>query len=214
MTKLESIRKTFVPPIVATIIAIGLVADWTSAEAADRAVAAVISQNHEPGIDENSEVIDLENATVRFQVRFLGTARVIGYFDRFFGKLMYNPDSENGSVDMQIDVKSNNTNDESRDEFLRGPTFFNAERYPQITFTNSHLIYGEDGLVQISGDLSLHGMTRAVVFEVGPVYTEQGFDSGGIQAILTINRSDYGLDSIASIISDEMEIIIAMQANS
>jgi polyisoprenoid-binding protein YceI len=199
MTKLESIRKIFVPPIIATVIAIGLVSYWTPAEAS---------------FDQKVEVIDLGNTTVRFQVRFLGMARVIGYFDRFIGKLMHDPASETGSVDMHIDVSSINTSDDARDEFLRGPTFFNAERYPQITFTNSQLIYGEDGLEQISGDLSMHGMTRTVIFEVEPVDPDKGDHSGEIQAKVTINRSDYGLNSMTPFISNEVEIVIAMQANS
>lgn len=173
----------------------------------------VAGQAFEPDLEPIPEVINLGNASVRFQVRLFGLARIVGHFERFFGRLVNSADRESGSVRMHIDVSSVNTNDESRDEFLRGPAFFDTERYPQITFTNSHLIHGEDGLEQIVGDLSLHGATRPVVFDVEPMGSAQAYDASSYQAKVTIKRSDFGLDSLRPIISDEVEIIVAMQAN-
>jgi polyisoprenoid-binding protein YceI len=173
----------------------------------------VASQAAGPGPGPEHEVIDLGNATVRFQVRVFGVVRVGGHFERLIGKLVNHVARESGSVNMCIDVSSINTRDETRDEFLRGPAFFNAERYPQITFSNSRLIIGEDGLEQIVGDLGLHGTTRPVVFHVEPVGSVQGTSTISYQAKVTIKRSDFGLLALRPIVSDEVEITVAMQTN-
>lgn len=162
---------------------------------------------------QTAEVIDLGNASVRFQVRVLGLAQIVGRFERLSGELVSGAERESGSVRMCIDVNSVNTNDELRDALLRSSTFFDTERYPQITFSRSRLIYGKDGPEQIVGDLSLHGTTRPVVFDVEPVVPAEAYDASHYRAIATIKRSDFGLDALRPIVSDEVEIIVAMQAN-
>ena len=177
------------------------------------ALVPVAAQTTEPNPESEHEVLDLGNASVRFQVRVFGLIRVGGHFERLIGKLVNHADRETGRIHMCIDVSSINTRDEIRDEFLRSPAFFNTERYPQITFSNSRLVLGKDGIEQIVGDLSLHGMTRPVVFNVEPVGSAQGMDTISYQAKVTIKRSDFGLLSLRSIVSDEVEIIVAMQSN-
>ena len=177
------------------------------------ALVPVAGQATEPDSGPGLEVIDLGNASVRFQVRVFGLVRVGGHFERLIGKLVNHADRETGSVHMCIDVSSINTRDETRDEFLRGPAFFNTDRYPQITFSNSRLVVGEDGLEQIAGDLRLHGTTRPIVFHVEPVGSAQGTGTSSYQAKATIKRSDFGLVSLRPIVSDEVEITVAMQAN-
>ena len=173
----------------------------------------VASQAFEADFEPEYEVINISNASVRFQVRLFGLARVVGHFGRFFGKFVNNADWETESVHMHIDVSSINTNDNSRDEFLRSATFFDAERYPLIIFSNTRLIHDKDGLKQIAGDLSLHGTTRQVVFDVESASSGNELDARGFQAKVTIKRSDFGLNSMRPIVSDEVEIIVAMQSN-
>jgi len=173
----------------------------------------VVGQASEPPLGPAAEVIDLGNASVRFQVKLFGLARIVGHFDRLNGKLVKSDDRQTGSARMRIDVSSVNTNDDWRDELLRGPTFFDAERYPQITFSSSRLILGGNGPEQIVGDLSLHGTTRSVVFDVAPVGRAHIYDVDSYQAIATIKRSDFGLDSLRPIVSDEVEIIVVMRTN-
>lgn len=173
----------------------------------------VAGQAAGPGPGPEHEVIDLGNASVRFQIGVFGLVRVGGHFERLIGKLVNHTARESGSVNMCIDVSSINTRDETRDEFLRSPAFFNAERYPQITFSNSRLVIGEDVLEQIVGDLSLHETTRPVVFHVEPVGSVQGTSTISCQAKVTIKRSDFGLLALRPIVSDEVEITVAMQAN-
>jgi polyisoprenoid-binding protein YceI len=173
----------------------------------------VASQAFEADFEPEYEVIDIGIASVRFQVRLFGLARIVGHFDRFFGKLVNNADWENESVRMHIDVSSINTNDNSRDDFLRSATFFDAERYPQIIFSNTRLIHDKDRLRQIAGDLSLHGTTRPVVFDVESADSDKEFDTSSFQAKVKIKRSDYGLNAMRPIVSDEVEIIVAMQSN-
>jgi len=73
--------------------------------------------------------------------------------------------------------------------------------------------YGEKGSGRIVGDLSLHGTTRRVVFEVQAVSVPESGSAGGYQATATIRRSEFGLNTLQHIVSDEVEIIVAMNTD-
>ena len=164
----------------------------------------------DPSIDSASAVTDLKDLYVRFKVKVFGLARIIGRFERLRGKMVSDADGQGADVHMHIDVDSVNTNDEGRDDYLRGPTFFAAEQHPQITFSGSCLYRVQDGTRHIVGDLSLRGVTRRVTFKVEPLSHEEGSASGGYQATATIRRSEFGLTTLQHIVSDEVEIIVAM----
>lgn len=165
---------------------------------------------NEPRIDTVHEVVELEQATVRFQVKLFGLARLVGHFERLYGKLVHGDDPDTGQVHMQIEVSSVNTDDEWRDDYLRGPTFFDAERYPEISFSGTCLELGVDGRKRIVGELSLHGMTRPVAFDVEPAGSDNVYSSNRYQARTVIKRSEFGLNSLRHIVSDEVEITVAM----
>jgi len=174
---------------------------------------ASVARAETSAIDSQPEVIDLKDIYVRFKVKVFGLTRIMGRFDRLRGELTSATDGEGLAVRMHIDVDSINTDDAWRDDYLRGPTFFKAEHYPHITFSGSCLSYGEKGSGRIVGDLSLHGTTRRVVFEVQAVSVPESGSAGGYQATATIRRSEFGLNTLQHIVSDEVEIIVAMNTD-
>lgn len=169
----------------------------------------------EPGVEYSSAdstqvLTDLKDIYVRFKVKVFGLARIMGRFDRLRGKMISDADGRGTDVHMHIDVDSVNTNHEERDDYLRGPTFFAAEQHPHIIFSGSCLHRAEDGSRHIVGNLSLHGVTRRVIFEVQPRGSVDGENAGGYQATTIIRRSEFGLTTLKHIVSDEVEIIVAM----
>jgi len=160
------------------------------------------------------ETIDPGKVHVQFKVRVFGLLSIKGRFDRLFGKFVNNPKGPATGVRMQIDANSVTTDDQWRDDYLRGPTFFAVDRYPHITFSGRCLGRGDNGVMQLAGHLSLRGRSRPVVFEFEPVDTSLDNSEATYQARTVIRRSDFGLNAMQHLISDEVEIIVAMQAGS
>jgi len=174
---------------------------------------ATVARAENPVIDSSLEVIELKDIYVRFKVKVFGLARIIGRFDRLRGELISAADGEGVAVRMHIDANSVNTDDGWRDDYLRGPTFFKAKHYPHITFSGSCLSVGDNGSGFIVGNLSLLGTTKRIVFKVQPAGVAEGGSTGGYQATATIRRSDFGLKALQHIVSDEVEIIVAMNTD-
>lgn len=181
------------------VVTLGL-AGWLSAPASAT----------EPRFETGEEIIELDSASVRFQVRLFGLARVVGQFERLVGRLVHDNDPESGEVHMQIEVSSVNTEDAWRDDYLRGPTFFDAERFPEISFSGTCVNTGIDGRRRIVGELSLRGMTRPVAFDIEPEGAVDEYGGQHYQAKTVIRRSEFGLNSLRHIVSDEVEITVAM----
>lgn len=167
----------------------------------------------EPSVDSVARVISGDKVDVRFRVKVLGYIPVAGRFDRLHGTLVSSRDGRSGTVRMRIETSSVNTHDDWRDDYLRGPTFFASERYPHIIFSGTCHTINANGSRQLAGVLSLHGKTKHVVFDVRPVAGEGENRTGVYQAKTRINRSDFGLDSLKHLISDEVEIVVAMRTN-
>jgi polyisoprenoid-binding protein YceI len=168
----------------------------------------------EPSVDTTPEMIDLSDVYVRFKVRVLGLVSIIGRFDRLFGAFTNDTQSDSTAVRMRIDAASVNTDDEWRDDYLRGPTFFATDRYPDITFSGLCLSRGENGGKQLVGNLSMRGRSRPVVFEIESLNRKPGNGAAVYQAKTVIRRSDFGLNALENVIGDEIEITVAMNTGS
>lgn len=140
--------------------------------------------------------IDASHSGVHFSVRHLVVAKVRGRFTRFSGTLAFDEAApERSSVEVRIDAGSINTGVDQRDEHLRSPDFFNAEKFPAITFLSRRVERADDGF-RVTGDLTIHGITREVVLPVeyaGHAKDPWGGERAGFTARLAIERKDFGL---------------------
>jgi polyisoprenoid-binding protein YceI len=124
-------------------------------------------------------------------------AKVHGRFDKISGHLSYDPAApEKTSVSATIDSSSINTGEEKRDAHLRSPDFFDVEKFPSIEFQSSSWnITGDSG--KITGNLTIHGITKPVVLEVdGPskeIKDPYGLQRIGASGKTKIKRKDFGL---------------------
>jgi polyisoprenoid-binding protein YceI len=173
-----------------------------------------VVQAREPSSESAFVNIDPGKVDVRFKVRVFGMLSVRGHFDRLFGKFVNNRHGGTTGVRMQIDASSVRTDDEWRDDYLRGPGFFATDRYPHITFSGSCLGRGENGAMQLAGDLSMRGRSRPVVFEIESVSDKSDNSAGIYRAKTVIRRSEFGLNAMQHLISDEVEIIVALKPGS
>ena len=141
--------------------------------------------------------IDSAHSAAHFSVRHLMISNVKGEFSKVTGTVVYYPNNvEAARVDATIDATTINKRDEQRDAHLRSADFFDTEKYPTLTFKSTQVSKSKNKL-QVTGDLTIHGVTREVILDVdGPtaeVKDPWGNTRVGATASTKINRKDWGL---------------------
>lgn len=142
--------------------------------------------------------IDPEHSNVGFKVRHLMVSNVKGSFDKHTGIVeIDDKDITRSKVDVSIDTSSINTNVKKRDEHLRSADFFDVAKFPAMTFVSKKIVKTGKENLKITGDLTLHGVTKQVVLDVeGPSKESKdpwGAIRRGATATTKINRKDFGL---------------------
>lgn len=142
--------------------------------------------------------IDPMHSRASFTVRHLVISNVRGEFQKVSGAAKLDEkDLARSSVEATIDAASVNTSVEKRDEDLRSPNFLDTAKYPTITFRSTKIEHAGKGKLKVSGDLTMHGVTRPVVLHVdGPtaeIKDPWGNLRRGVSATTRINRKDWGL---------------------
>lgn len=166
--------------------------------------------------------IDTSHSAVTFTVRHMMFSKVRGRFQKWNGKLDYDPANPAAArVEVSIDTASIDTNEEKRDGHLRSPDFFDAAQFPQMTFKSRKVDEAGKGKLRITGDLSLHGVTREVVLDVenhGTGKDPWGNQRAGFTATTQINRTDFGLkwnqalEAGGVLVSEKVDIELEIQA--
>ena len=140
---------------------------------------------------------DKVHSTVKFSVPHLVISEVEGQFKSFSGTISSpSADFNNAAISFDVDVKSIDTENGDRDKHLLGPDFFDADKYPQMSFKSTSFKKISGNKYLLSGNLTLHGITKPVKFNVtygGIAKDGYGNTKSGFKAIGVINRFDYGL---------------------
>ena len=157
--------------------------------------------------------IDPNHSAAQFSVRHLGVSTVRGAFTKVSGTANYNPsDPSKTTLEATIDTNSVDTRVEARDKDLRSPHFLEVEKYPTITFHSKQAKAAGEGKLQITGDLTIHGVTKQVVLDVdGPsaaIKDPWGNQRIGASASTKINRNDFGVSGAPGVVGDEITITI------
>lgn len=141
--------------------------------------------------------LDTAHSKVGFAVKHMMISKVRGEFTNFEAEIDIDPQNlSNSSVEAQIDVSSVDTSNADRDEHLRGEDFFGAEKYPEITFKSTEFQSGDDGSVELTGDLTIRDVTREVTLtgqQQGPAKSPWGDEVIGYNLTGQINRKDFDL---------------------
>jgi polyisoprenoid-binding protein YceI len=165
--------------------------------------------------------VDTSHSGVRFTIRHF-VSNVPGNFRDFDGVIKY--DKQNpaaSSVELTVKAASINTENNDRDEHLRGADFFDVAKFPTLTFTSTKVTAKDANNLEVTGNLTLHGVTKQVTIPVevlGSVKTPNG-EKAGFETNFTINRKDYGivwnrvLDAGGSVLGDDVKVNISIEAN-
>ncbi len=142
--------------------------------------------------------IDPAHSSAEFKVKHMMISNVKGKFTGLDGNLVLDPvDSTKSSVEATIPVATLTTGDAQRDGHLKSPDFFDAEKFPVFTFKSIAVHSGAPAEHEVIGELTMHGVTKVVSFEVegpsAPAKDPWGNTRVGLSATATINRKDFGL---------------------
>jgi polyisoprenoid-binding protein YceI len=141
--------------------------------------------------------IDPANSQVEFAVRHLMISTVRGRFAGVKGSVVTDDsDPRTAQVDVTIDVHTIDTREAQRDAHLRSADFFDAEKFPVLTFKGTRVTDVKADRFKLVGDLTMHGVTREVTLDVtseGRGKDPWGGERAGYSAVAKVNRSDFGL---------------------
>ncbi len=169
--------------------------------------------------DVNDWNIDPIHSSIDFTVDHMMISKVHGSFKKLSGNVKYDGKDLKGSkINTAIEVTSIDTHDSDRDKHLLSPDFFDAPKYPTMSFVSKKIIADKDHNFQIIGDLTLHGVTKEVTLncnEPSSIITDPwGNKRFGVEAKGKINRKDFGmsfnktLDQGQVVVGDEINISI------
>jgi polyisoprenoid-binding protein YceI len=157
--------------------------------------------------------IDPNHSAAQFSVRHLGVSTVRGAFTKVTGSAKYDTaDPTKDAVEVTIDASSVDTRVQMRDNDLRSPNFLDVQKYPTITFHSKQTKAAGTGKLQITGDLTIHGVTKEVVLDVdgpsAPIKDPWGNQRIGASASTKINRRDFGVNGAPGVAGDDITITI------
>jgi polyisoprenoid-binding protein YceI len=170
--------------------------------------------------------IDPAHSATEFSIRHMGLSNVHGRFAVTGGQITLDPaDPGKASVNATIDVTSIDTGVAQRDNHLKSPDFFDAAKYPTMTFVSKSVAKTAEGY-SITGDLTMHGVTRPVVLAMDPLGKEQVMSAPnmppqtrrGFEASTTIHRQDFGLNwngtlkSGDAMLGDDVKVTLDVEA--
>ncbi len=140
--------------------------------------------------------VDVDHTTVSFKIKHL-FSNTQGFFRVFSGTLDYEPGKpDTWKASGTIDVSSIDTNVAGRDNHLRSADFFDAEKYPTITFQTTQVLESTDGSAKMEGLINIHGVEKPIILDVeihGVAQDPWGNTRSGFTVTTKINRKDFGL---------------------
>ncbi|MBP1627257.1 MAG: YceI family protein [Holophagaceae bacterium] len=159
--------------------------------------------------------IDAVHSEVGFRIRHL-VSKTPGRFTRFQGVIKVDDQHlAQSSVEVTIETASINTDNEARDKHLRSPDFFDVAKYPTLTFKSVAVKEVGKGRIQVSGDLTMHGVTKRITIPVGILGTMKGAQNetrGGFEGAVTLNRNEFGITKYPGMLGDDVEVTLNIEA--
>ncbi|MCK6622296.1 MAG: YceI family protein [Calditrichaceae bacterium] len=141
--------------------------------------------------------IDPAHSEISFKVKHLVISTVTGHFSRFDATIESSEDDfSDAKISFEADVSSINTKNEQRDAHLKSPDFFDSAKHPKISFASTSVKKISDYELQVTGNLTMRGVTRKVTLDVvynGTVDGFQGMQVAGFEVRTRLNRFDFGL---------------------
>jgi polyisoprenoid-binding protein YceI len=165
--------------------------------------------------------IDSAHAAAEFAVKHMMVSTVRGNLGKVSGTVDYDPANPGATrIEATVDVKGLSTRNDQRDTHLKSADFFDADKFPTLTFVSKSVAPGASGHLKVTGDLTIKGVTKSVVLDVegpsAPLKDQKGGSRIGVNVTTKINRMDYGVNwnRVASngvVVSEEVGINLDLE---
>jgi polyisoprenoid-binding protein YceI len=166
--------------------------------------------------------IDPAHSSASFAVKHMMVSTVHGSFSGLKGTVDYDSADMPGSkTTLTIDATTVDTRNENRDKDLKGPNFFDIAKFPTITFVSKRIVPVSAGKFQLVGDMTMHGVTKEVTFDVEgpalPVKDARGNMHSGATASTKLDRKDFGLvwnktlDNGGAMVGDNVDVTVEVE---
>jgi len=167
--------------------------------------------------------LDKSHSKVQFSVTHLVITDVVGQFKNYDVKVETNGDDfTDAKIEFTADVNSINTENEGRDKHLKSDDFFNAEKFPKITFIGKSMKKVGEGKYKLTGDFTIRDVTKTITLDVsfrGIVKDPWGNTKAGFKVTGEVNRFDYNLkwnnllETGGAVVGKEVSIIVDLELN-
>lgn len=160
--------------------------------------------------------IDPNHTSATFAFKHLGLSTFHGKFTKASGTVTLDPAQKKGSADITFDATGVVTGVPKFDDHLRSKDFLDVEKFPTATFKSQNIKFSGDSPTEVSGSLTLHGVTKPVTLKVTSFACKEHpmmkVPACGADASTTIKRSDFGLGAYVPNVSDELPLVIEIEA--
>jgi polyisoprenoid-binding protein YceI len=159
--------------------------------------------------------LDPVHSSLIFRIKHLGVGYIYGRFNDFSGSFAFDKDPARCALSAEIKVASIDSNNATRDKHLRSADFFNVKEFPKITFKSTRVRVLDARTYEVTGNLTLHGVTKSVTARLERIGTgKDPFTKGvrtGFETTFTLKRSDFGMKFMTGAIGDEVRITLAAE---
>jgi len=156
-----------------------------------------------------------QHAFINFKISHLGYSWLYGRFNDFSGSFNWDAaQPEAGSISVNIDPASIDSNHAERDKHLRGKDFLHVDKFPGASFTSSSIKALENGRLAVTGNLSLHGVTREVVIDAAPIGEGKdpwGGYRAGFEGTTRIRLADFDINAQLGPKAKEVTLILSIE---
>jgi len=159
---------------------------------------------------------DPVHSSSAFRLKHAGTAYFWGRFNEPTGSFTLDEaDPTKSKFTVELQVAKVDTANEKRDAHLKSPDFFNAKQYPTITFKSTSVKKGEGSALQVTGDLTMHGVTKSITVPVevtGKGQFPPGTQRAGVEATFIVKRSEFGMSGMQGALGDDVKVLVGLSA--
>ena len=166
------------------------------------------------GLSASEFVVDQDHSAAIFEAGHFGVSHVYGRFPEIAGSLKIESDAAKDAFEITVTAATLTTHQEKRDQHLKGPDFFDDKQFPTLSFRSTAVTAIDDKTLEVSGNLTIHGVTKAVSVKVVKVGEGKVMDSYrvGYETKFEIKRSDFGITTVPNaVVGDEVTIIVAVE---
>jgi polyisoprenoid-binding protein YceI len=158
--------------------------------------------------------VDQDHSAAIFQAGHFGVSHVYGRFPEIGGTLTIESDASKDAFEIHVTAASLTTHQDKRDQHLRGPDFFDVKQFPTLSFKSTSVAQVDDKTLEVTGNLTIHGVTKTVTVKVVKVGEGKVMESYrvGYETSFVIKRSEFGMTAVpAAVVGEDVTIIVAVE---